>query len=143
MVKNPPAMRETWVWSLGWEDPLEKGIAAHSSILENPYGQRSLAGNSPWGRKESDTTEWLSTAQHNLETSKIQQEDQWGLREHGDRTRYGNKPGLQEYFWGLLNSRRVLPLFLIWGTPTRPTRVVQGLIKVSIRGKWDNKEGLI
>ena len=31
--KNPPAMRETWVQSLGWEDPLEKGKAAHSSIL--------------------------------------------------------------------------------------------------------------
>ena len=33
MVKNPPAMRETWVWSLGWEDPLEKGTATHSTIL--------------------------------------------------------------------------------------------------------------
>ena len=33
MVKNPPAMWETWVWSLGWEDPLEKGKATHSSIL--------------------------------------------------------------------------------------------------------------
>ena len=33
LVKNPPAMRETWVWSLGWEDPLEKGKAIHSSIL--------------------------------------------------------------------------------------------------------------
>ena len=33
LVKNPPAMRETWVWSLGWEDPLEEGIATHSSIL--------------------------------------------------------------------------------------------------------------
>ena len=33
LVKNPPAMRETWVQSLGWEDPLEKGKAAHSSIL--------------------------------------------------------------------------------------------------------------
>ena len=32
-VKNPPAMRETWLQSLGWEDPLEEGIAAHSSIL--------------------------------------------------------------------------------------------------------------
>ena len=32
-VKNPPAMRETWVWSLGWEDPLEKRKATHSSIL--------------------------------------------------------------------------------------------------------------
>ena len=33
LVKNPPAMRETWVRSLGWEDPLEKGKATHSSIL--------------------------------------------------------------------------------------------------------------
>ena len=33
MVKNLPAMQETWVWSLDWEDPLEKGIATHSSIL--------------------------------------------------------------------------------------------------------------
>ena len=32
-VKNPPAMRETWVQSLGWEDPLEEGMATHSSIL--------------------------------------------------------------------------------------------------------------
>ena len=37
LVKNPPAMRETWVWSLGWEDPLEKGKATHCRItgLEN------------------------------------------------------------------------------------------------------------
>ena len=33
LVKNPPAMWETWVRSLGWEDSLEKGIATHSSIL--------------------------------------------------------------------------------------------------------------
>ena len=33
LVQNPPAMRETWVQSLGWEDPLEKGKATHSSIL--------------------------------------------------------------------------------------------------------------
>ena len=33
MVKNPPAMWETWVPSLGWEDPLEEGMATHSSIL--------------------------------------------------------------------------------------------------------------
>ena len=33
MVKNPPAMQETWVWSLGWEDPLEKGMTTYSSIL--------------------------------------------------------------------------------------------------------------
>ena len=111
LVKNPPAMRETWVQSLDWEDPLEKRKATHSSILawripqtvrgfpgssdvkestynvgdpslipglgstpgegygkplqysclENPHGQRSLEGYSPWGHKESDTTEQLST----------------------------------------------------------------------------------
>ena len=33
MVKNPPAVQETWVQSLDWEDPLEKGTANHSSIL--------------------------------------------------------------------------------------------------------------
>ena len=33
MVKNLPTMQETWVPSLGWEDPLEKGMATHSSIL--------------------------------------------------------------------------------------------------------------
>ena len=51
LVKNPPAMRETWVWSLGWEDPPEKGKATHSSIL---------AWRVPWGHVESDTTERLS-----------------------------------------------------------------------------------
>ena len=33
MVKNPPIMQETWVRSLGWEDPLEEGMATHSNIL--------------------------------------------------------------------------------------------------------------
>ena len=34
MAKNPPAMQETWVQPLGWEDPLERGMATHSSILD-------------------------------------------------------------------------------------------------------------
>ena len=56
-------MQETQPWSLGWEDPLEEGIATHSSILawRIPMDKRSLAGYSPWGREESDMTEWLST----------------------------------------------------------------------------------
>ena len=58
MVKNPPAMQETWARSLGWEDPLEEEInPLQDSCLENPRGQRSLAGYSPWGHKEWDTTE--------------------------------------------------------------------------------------
>ena len=44
MVKILPAMRDTWVRSLGWEDALEEGMATHSnSCLENPQGQKSLA----------------------------------------------------------------------------------------------------
>ena len=58
MVKNLPAMQETPVHSLGQEDPLEKGMATHSSILPGEsHGQRSLVGYSSWGPKESDTTE--------------------------------------------------------------------------------------
>ena len=58
-LKRLPAMWETWVQSLGWEDPLEKEMATHSSILawRIPWG--SLVGYSPWGGKESDTTERL------------------------------------------------------------------------------------
>ena len=55
VVKNPPAMQkmqETWVRSLGWEDPLEEGMATHSSILA-----WRILGYSPWGCKESDMTE--------------------------------------------------------------------------------------
>ena len=52
-------MQETWVWSLGWEEPLEKGKATHSSILVLRI--REFHGlYSPWGRKKSDTTERLS-----------------------------------------------------------------------------------
>ena len=57
-VKNLPAMQETWVRNLGWEDPLEKEMATHSSILAwGIHGQRSLAGYSPWGCKELNMTE--------------------------------------------------------------------------------------
>ena len=56
MVKNPLAMQETWVQSLGWEDPLEEGMTTHSSILawRNPWTEEP--GYSPWGHKESDIT---------------------------------------------------------------------------------------
>ena len=66
MEKNLPAMQETWVPSLGWEDPLEEGMATHSSILawRIPIDRGAQwATVSPWGHKESDMTEWLSTAQ--------------------------------------------------------------------------------
>ena len=60
MVKNLPAVQETWFQSLGWEDPPEKGMATHSSILAGEFhGQRILAGYSPRGCKELDMTERL------------------------------------------------------------------------------------
>ena len=60
IVKRLPAMQETWVQSLGGEDPLEKEMATQSSILawKIPW-MRSLLGYSPWGHKESDMTERL------------------------------------------------------------------------------------
>ena len=58
-VKRLPEMQETWVRSLGQEDPLEKEMATHSSTVllpEKPHGRRSLVDYSPWDRKESDFT---------------------------------------------------------------------------------------
>ena len=61
-------MQETWVWSLGREDPLEKEIT-HSSTLAwstiaPTHGGRSLVGYSPWDRKELDTTERLHSLKY-------------------------------------------------------------------------------
>ena len=74
LLKNPPAMRETWVPSLGWEDPLEKGtetstpvfqyigIPPHSSILPTPvfWPAEFHELHSPWAHTESNATEWFS-----------------------------------------------------------------------------------
>ena len=61
MVKNLPAMQETWVRSLGWEDPLEKGMATHSRIL---------AWRIPW-REESGRPQFMGSQRirHDLETN--------------------------------------------------------------------------
>ena len=75
LVENLPAMLETWVWFLGWEDLLEKGTGFDSWVgkicwrreqLPTPiflpgefHGQRSLAGYNPWGPKELDMAKWL------------------------------------------------------------------------------------
>ena len=61
LVKNLPAMQETWVQSLGWEDPLENGTLPTLAFwLGEFHGQRSLEGYSPWGHKELDMTKRLS-----------------------------------------------------------------------------------
>ena len=59
--KNPPAMQETWIQSLGWEDPLEKK-ATYSSILtwRIPWTEEPDRGLNPRGRKELDKSERLT-----------------------------------------------------------------------------------
>ena len=71
MVKNLPAMWDTWIPSLGGEDPLEKGMATHSSIpawrtpwTEEPEGLGLVY--SLWGRKELDMTESVTLSLHFL-----------------------------------------------------------------------------
>ena len=66
MVKNPPAMRETWVQSLGWEDPLEKGMAAHSIVLawRVPWTEESGARQSMGSKRVGH--HWASNAQIRL-----------------------------------------------------------------------------
>ena len=59
-VKDLPAMWEPWIRSLGWEDPMEKEMQATPVFLPGEFhGQRSLAGYSPWSRKDLDMTEQL------------------------------------------------------------------------------------
>ena len=58
MVQNPPEMQETRVRSLGGEKPLEEGMVTPSVVLPGEFhGQRRLVVYSPWGHRESDTTE--------------------------------------------------------------------------------------
>ena len=113
LVKNPPAMRETWVRSLGWEamwetwvqflsweDPLEKGKATHSSIL----AWRIPWTVYPWGRKESDTTERLSlSAAEKIKEGKQSRRRRVG-RERAPRLTHGSYASLP----GLPGSRAAL-----------------------------------
>ena len=67
VVKNPPAVQETRVLSLSWEDPQRSKWQPTPVLLpEKFHGQRSLVGYSPWGHKELDTTEQLSTPRQGL-----------------------------------------------------------------------------
>ena len=65
MVKNLPAMLETWVQSLGQEDPLRREWQPTPVFLSGKsHGERSLVGYSPWGLKELEMTERLMLSLH-------------------------------------------------------------------------------
>ena len=66
LLKNPPAIWETWVPSLGWDDSLEKGKPTPSGIL---------AWRIPWGRKESDTTVRLSLSALQVYSEAVKSEE--------------------------------------------------------------------
>ena len=89
-------MKDTWVQSLGWEDPLEKGMAIHSSILAWKISwQRILAGySSSWGCKELDTTKWF-THTHSQTTG--------GLLTSGDYQANGGRHGEEKMFVAVLS----------------------------------------
>ena len=65
MVKYLPAMSETWVRSLGWEDPLEKVMATPAFLCGESHGQRNLVGYTVHGITESNTTMRLTPQFHN------------------------------------------------------------------------------
>ena len=80
-VKNLPAMRETQVWSLDVKIPWSRKCnPLQYSCLENPHGQSSLAGYSPWGCKGSDTTEQL-TLSLSLHIRRLKKENKFQLRD--------------------------------------------------------------
>ena len=64
MITNLPTIQETWVQSLGWEDPLEKRMATHLVatvyLPGETHGQKILEDYSPWDHKELDTTKLLT-----------------------------------------------------------------------------------
>ena len=82
-VKHPSAMQETQVQSLGWKDPLEKGMTTPSSSILAWRIPWSLASYSPWGHKESDMTEWLThTYLVNFQSDSVcHQMGRWALSE--------------------------------------------------------------
>ena len=73
MVKNLPAMQETWVQSLDWKDLLEEGMATHSRILawRIPRTEEPGAGYSPQGCRKSDMTEWISHTETSQQPSDV------------------------------------------------------------------------
>ena len=108
-------MWETWVWSLGWEDALEKEMATHSSTLawKIPWTEQPGAGYSPWGHKELNTPEWLHF--HSPFPSPY-------TRHYSAQSHYSNGPQVPCGYWSHTSTpntslaiRNLYPPLVIWG----------------------------
>ena len=86
MVKNLPAMQETWVPSLGWEDALEDDMATHASILAWRIPRTEEAGRySPWGHKGSDVAQPLTHMRFpKLASGRQERHGEWQEPDSGD-----------------------------------------------------------
>ena len=97
MVNNLPAMRETWVWSLGWEDPLEKKMATHPNTLA-------------W-RIPTDSGAWWATVYGVAKTQTwlSNKHPQGGIEQFSSRTFRGSRALLTPSSWtsGLWHSKRM------------------------------------
>ena len=117
-------MWETWVRSLGWEDPLEDRMTIHASILawESPWTEEPDGLYSPWGHKESDMTEWQSTAKkkknHFLVTGNVSE---------------GSKPVmLRPYVWWITSKRGLSNLY-VWLLKKKTQTQKSGLPNISLQ----------
>ena len=129
LIKNPPALWETWVWSLGGEDPLEKGMATHSSILgwadplekEMATHSSTLAWKIPWMEEP-----------HRLESTGSQRVvHDWATSLHYEHSCTNVGGGLFSFllsiFLGMeLLGRIAIPCWTIWGT-SRPSKAAAPL----------------
>ena len=117
---NPPAMWETWVRSLGWEDPLPPWRRSWQpslySCLENPYGQSCLVGYRPWGHKGLDTTEQLSacTGTHTHTHTHTHTGILFSHKKWGNSTIYDNMNGP----WGHFSK---------WNKPEIKSQILHGI----------------
>ena len=118
-VKNLPAIQETRVQSLGWEDPLEKKMATPSVFLSGKFHEQR---HSPGGHKESDTTDWLTLSQKMLHDLEENKGELGGSHWEGDFWAKTYKRGEDEpcrNLWGECSKQRKQPGDLPGGPATK------------------------
>ena len=83
LVKNPPAMRETWVQSLGWEYPLEKGKAEYSSIVHGVTKSQTRMNNFHFHFLTSVHDYWENHSSDGTDCFRQKQNESFQIKEHG------------------------------------------------------------